>query len=497
MATFDQLIAELTSDVRRVHPDDALQFCSNWCQSRLREQRARTHSVISRRPAIVHDAKVNYSSSTLPSASALHESNAITTWAPWVMRSSARRSTMPHLYTVSPFGTSGVSEYIIQEDQLATPRRGSSALMDETSYERRKSSILYDEVSNLPQKSFSFGSSGPPSPVAPSDDSSDTSTSVNNPGDVLHPPSSNLLARRRSVFAESIPIGDGASSDSLPTYSKTNAQLRRIRAAISTNFIFRDLDEEQTSGVILAMREQRVAADELVIRQGDDGELFYVVEEGSLGCYIRSAPAPASPLVGDSPTSTKSAHSPQLYHGWHRQLGKQVAICKSGTSFGELALMYGHPRAASVLALEPTTLWALDRISFRTIILSAAHRRRMMYENFLSDVPLLKSLAPEERAKVADALVSRVYEDGEAVVRQGETSDAFFFVEEGEAVVATTPTGGEPQEIEVGRLKKGQYFGGKSLCSLWHFSKISLLYRAVSLASSSVCCHRQCSSPHG
>ena len=120
--------------------------------------------------------------------------------------------------------------------------------------------------------------------------------------------------------------------------------------------------------------------------------------------------------------------------------------------------MYGHPRAATVLAIEPCTLWSLDRITFRTIILKAAHRRRTMYEQFLSSVDLLASLEPEERSKVADALVSRVYEDGDAVVREGEMGDTFFFVEEGEAKV--TKSEGNDGETQVGQLRKGDYFGG-------------------------------------
>ena len=42
MSTFEQLIAELTRDAQRVQPKDALQYCANWFQSRLEEQRTRT-----------------------------------------------------------------------------------------------------------------------------------------------------------------------------------------------------------------------------------------------------------------------------------------------------------------------------------------------------------------------------------------------------------------------------------------------------------------------
>ena len=121
--------------------------------------------------------------------------------------------------------------------------------------------------------------------------------------------------------------------------------------------------------------------------------------------------------------------------------------------------MYGHPRAATVMSIEPSTLWRVDRITFRTIILKAAHRRRTMYEHFLSTVPLLSSLSAEERSKIADALTSKVYLDGEKVVKQGDIGDSFFLVEEGEAVV-TKKLPGEEGEREVGHLRKGEYFGG-------------------------------------
>ena len=54
MSTFEQLIAELTRDANRVQPKDALQYCSNWFQLRLEEQRARTRDVLSIRGRSPH-----------------------------------------------------------------------------------------------------------------------------------------------------------------------------------------------------------------------------------------------------------------------------------------------------------------------------------------------------------------------------------------------------------------------------------------------------------
>ena len=85
-----------------------------------------------------------------------------------------------------------------------------------------------------------------------------------------------------------------------------------------------------------------------------------------------------------------------------------------------------------------------------------------MYEKFLGTVTLLTPLDAQERSKIADALVSRIYEDGHVVVKQGDMGDTFFFVEEGEAIVTKVhEEEGALREIKVGTLGKGDYFGGK------------------------------------
>lgn len=42
-----------------------------------------------------------------------------------------------------------------------------------------------------------------------------------------------------------------------------------------------------------------------------------------------------------------------------------------GDSFGELALLYNAPRAASIRAKTNCTLWALDRETFNNIVKEA------------------------------------------------------------------------------------------------------------------------------
>ena len=443
MATFDSLIADLSRDVHRVQPTDTLQYCANWFQTRLEEQRTRTRDALAlaRHPSL--NLPIDHFIDTPLSPTSSSTSRQPSPFAPNL--SKLKPSNPSQMSASSPFGTLNVP--------------GNALLSGES----RSSRGTINTGSFNPTFSFDGADTSPSSPTdtseAPNPFASFANGSVSpDDGDYLHAPSSTIFARRTSVSAESIAV-DQESLDPLPVFPKSPDQLRRIRAATANNFIFRDLDEEQEIGALNAMQELSVGKDEVVIRQGDVGEYFYVVEKGMLHVFIRTDPLP--PFAGN-PTSSGSSPEKFLLPGYHPEHGKKVAECKEGTSFGELALMYGHPRAATVVSVEPCTLWSLDRITFRTIILKAAHRRRTMYEHFLSTVPLLVSLGPEDRSKIADALVSRVYADEDAVVNQGEMGDTFFFVEEGEAIVTkvTPGDGGEPTKNVVGHLRKGDYFGG-------------------------------------
>lgn len=48
--------------------------------------------------------------------------------------------------------------------------------------------------------------------------------------------------------------------------------------------------------------------------------------------------------------------------------GVAVATLESGKSFGELALLYNTPRAATVYALTNCVVYALDRDTFRNTL---------------------------------------------------------------------------------------------------------------------------------
>ena len=75
-----------------------------------------------------------------------------------------------------------------------------------------------------------------------------------------------------------------------------------------------------------------------------------------------------------------------------------------GIAFGELALLHNAPRAATVVADDNVTAWALDMISFKMILMGKSQTDNADYLAFLKAVPLLKSLDATSLQTMASAL---------------------------------------------------------------------------------------------
>ena len=130
-----------------------------------------------------------------------------------------------------------------------------------------------------------------------------------------------------------------------------------VESAISANFLFQSLSEDEQNSVVDAMEPFSAAPDQMICTQGDEGDYFYIIESGMF-----------TVLVNDL----------------------AVGKLSDGKSFGDLALFNNSPRAASIRADTESKLFCLDRATFRhTLARSSAQKHKSSYEA-LTKVPLLK-----------------------------------------------------------------------------------------------------------
>jgi len=239
-----------------------------------------------------------------------------------------------------------------------------------------------------------------------------------------------LRVSRRGAISSEPP--SSKSNVVLPSYPKNKEQQQRLETALSKHIMFAHLEEEERQSVFNAMFEISFKKGEEIIRQGNEGDNFYVIENGECDIYVNK--------------DGKMQH---------------VAVVGKDGSFGELALIYGSPRAATVLAKTDVTLWALDRNSYRQVLMNFTIQKRKMYESFLERIPLLAELTPWERMTIADALEIFTFQDEEIIIKEGEFGDRFYIIVEGEAEVLQKKENGS--ELIIATLHKADYFGEVAL----------------------------------
>jgi cAMP-dependent protein kinase regulator len=229
---------------------------------------------------------------------------------------------------------------------------------------------------------------------------------------------------RQSVSAEAYGDWNTKKAFVAPVIPKTDEQKDRLKSVLAKSFLFAALEDNDMTVVIAAMSEVNAPQGENVINQGDVGDFLFVIESGSLDCVID----------GD----------------------KVVKTCEAGDVFGELALLYNCPRAATVRAKVDCIMWKLDRDTFNNIVKEAAQKKRQRYDNFLAKVPLLSNMDAYERSQLADALKIETFADGAVIFKEGDVGQKFYIIEDGAAVA--TKAGAQVMSYSC-----GDYFGELAL----------------------------------
>jgi len=235
---------------------------------------------------------------------------------------------------------------------------------------------------------------------------------------------------RSSVSAEAYGAWNVKKAFEPPNYEKTDEQKQRIKDVLSKSFLFTSVDPKDFVVLLGAVQEDKCEAKKRVIRKGEDGDFMCIIESGTFKCYV--------------PAEDGSEE-------------KCVKTCVPGDVFGELALMYNCPRAASVEADTEGTCWKLDRETFNAIVRDAAQKKREKYEEFLKKVPILENMDDYQRSQLSDALHEEQIEDGKVIMTEGEEGQTFYILAEGAASAAKK---GSDAPMD---YKAGDFFGELAL----------------------------------
>jgi CRP-like cAMP-binding protein len=122
--------------------------------------------------------------------------------------------------------------------------------------------------------------------------------------------------------------------------AKRRVEIEDIVRSLSRIEIFHPLSKEELASVASNLGEKIYAAGEVLFRQGEEGDTFYIIRDGKVAISVSDAEG----------RSTVVAH------------------LSKGVFFGEMSLLTGEKRTATVTAEVDTTVLALSKAIFAEVL---------------------------------------------------------------------------------------------------------------------------------
>jgi cAMP-dependent protein kinase regulator len=199
------------------------------------------------------------------------------------------------------------------------------------------------------------------------------------------------------------------------------------------NPLFATMDEAEIDLLVSRLREERYSPGDVIIRQGDTGDTFYIVKRGHVEVTQRD----------------------------ERGVSEVVNQLDRGDYFGELALLHDAPRNATCRATVPTELLCLSRSDFDRLVRARFTLREKVDSSIaradlLRRMPLFAELDAHQIQVIAAQLREEVYAQGAVIMRQGEIGDTFCVIESGWVRVSVE---GDGEERVIAERGPGEYVG--------------------------------------
>jgi CRP-like cAMP-binding protein len=147
--------------------------------------------------------------------------------------------------------------------------------------------------------------------------------------------------------------------------------------------------------------------------------------------------------------------------------GNNVASLGRDTIFGELALMYDAPRAATVATSSSKSdeeapgqivLWRIGRDVFKYLIKSVVQQSTVSISETLGKVKLLEPLTDDQKLQMGKVLEPVKFEKDDVILHQGDEGHIFYIIKSGSVVCRDTK--GQSEDLH---LTDGDYFGELAL----------------------------------
>ena len=117
---------------------------------------------------------------------------------------------------------------------------------------------------------------------------------------------------------------------------------------LATSDLMRHLPAEQIERILPCIHDRQLEKGEILFRTGDPGDALYIVGSGKVE------------VLSEDPGA-------EVSHGGSAS-SSAIAVLGKGNAFGEMSLLGGDPRTATIRAVEDTDLLKIDKSDFERLV---------------------------------------------------------------------------------------------------------------------------------
>ncbi len=195
--------------------------------------------------------------------------------------------------------------------------------------------------------------------------------------------------------------------------------------------LFGELDDEAFVETVKRLRYRRVKAGTRLLEEGKPGSSLLIIAHGNV-------------------VITKG--------------GAELAKASSGTVLGEMALITGSPRSATVAAADEVEVFELERADVAELAKKkpaiaeelVEYCRKRLIGNVLKTSPLFSKFGETTRYQLLDRFARKGFAPGQMIIAQGQPGEGLYCLAAGEVEIKVNKDGGD---VVVANLGPGDVFG--------------------------------------
>jgi len=185
-------------------------------------------------------------------------------------------------------------------------------------------------------------------------------------------------------------------------YVVTKDDRKMLRKVLQRHFLFSELDRIEQDSLIKTLGFKSLEPGDLVCQAGAKGTSCFIVRQGQFAVKVND---------------------------------QEVAIIGPGHAFGELAMLYGVPRTATVAAKSTGNIFILSGPEFRLHLAALRQSTLHKHMDFLNKHPVFSRLTMKEKKAMAFAGTFQTFQPGETIMHENTGQDWIFIVESGRVTV--------------------------------------------------------------